>query len=57
MSQVYVNMLQGMIALILETVDQCSGFRSMRQLAHLIGEDLAAKWNVMINYLYLLLGE
>jgi len=28
----------------------------MRHLAHLIGEDSAAKWNDMINYLYLLLG-
>ena len=48
---------QGMIALILETIDQCSGFRSMRHLAHLIGEECASKWNDMINYLYFLLGR
>ena len=45
-----------MIALILETIDRCSQWRSMRQLAHLIGEDCANKWNDMISYLYLLLG-
>jgi len=45
-----------MIALILETIDKCSQWKSMRHLAHLIGEDSAAKWNDMINYLYLLLG-
>jgi len=47
---------KGMIALILETIDKCSQWKSMRHLAHLIGEDSAAKWNDMINYLYLLLG-
>uniref|UniRef100_X1Z8I7 Ryanodine receptor n=1 Tax=Capitella teleta TaxID=283909 RepID=X1Z8I7_CAPTE len=45
-----------MIALILETIDKCSQWKSMRHLAHLIGEDSAARWNDMINYLYLLLG-
>jgi len=45
-----------MIALILETIDKCSQWKSMRHLSHLIGEDSAAKWNDMINYLYLLLG-
>ena len=48
---------QGMIALILETIDHCSQWKSMRHLAHLIGDDSAAKWNDMISYLYLLLGE
>ena len=48
---------QGMIALILETIDKCSQWKSMRHLAHLIGEDSAARWNDMINYLYLLLGQ
>ena len=47
---------QGMIALILETIDKCSQWKSMRHLAHLIGEESAARWNDMINYLYLLLG-
>lgn len=46
-----------MIALILETIDKCSQWKSMRHLAHLIGEDSAARWNDMINYLYLLLGQ
>jgi len=45
-----------MIALILETIDKCSQWKSMRHLAHLIGEDSAGRWNDMINYLYLLLG-
>ena len=48
---------QGMIALILETIDHCSQWKSMRALAHLIGEESASKWNDMISYLYLLLGE
>jgi len=48
--------VEGMIALILETIDKCSQWKSMRHLAHLIGEDSAAKWNDMINYLYLLLA-
>ena len=48
---------QGMIALILETIDHCSQFKSMRHLAHLIGEDSAGRWNDMISYLYLLLGK
>jgi len=47
---------EGMIALILETIDHCSQWKSMRHLAHLIGEDSAAKWNDMISYLYLLLA-
>jgi hypothetical protein len=46
-----------MIALILETIDKCSQWKSMRHLAHLIGEESAARWNDMINYLYLLLGQ
>ncbi len=50
------TVIQGMIALILETIDRCSQWRSMRQLAHMIGEDCANKWNDMISYLYLLLG-
>ena len=45
-----------MIALILQTIDKCSQWKSMRRLAHLIGEESADKWNDMINYLYLLLG-
>ena len=46
-----------MIALILETIDKCSQWKSMRHLAHLIGEESAGRWNDMINYLYLLLGK
>ena len=30
--------LQGMIALILDTIDKCSQWRSMRALEHLIGD-------------------
>ena len=48
--------LQGMIALILDTIDKCSQWRSMRALEHLIGEQSAACWNDMLSYLYLLLG-
>ncbi|KAI0239122.1 Ryanodine receptor [Lamellibrachia satsuma] len=47
---------EGMIALILETIDHCSQWKSMRHLAHLIGEESAARWNDMISYLYLLLA-
>lgn len=52
-----VAVWQGMIALILETIDHCSQWKSMRHLAHLIGEESAARWNDMISYLYLLLGN
>ena len=45
-----------MIALILDTIDKCSQWRSMRALEHLIGEQSAACWNDMLSYLYLLLG-
>lgn len=48
---------EGMIALILETIDRCSQWKSLRHLAHLIGEESASHWNDMISYLYLLLGK
>ena len=53
----FFHCTQGMIALILETIDHCSQWKSMRALAHLIGEESASKWNDMISYLYLLLGK
>lgn len=45
-----------MIALILETIDRCSQWKSTRQLEHLIGDESASRWNQMISYLYLLLA-
>ena len=42
--------------MILETIDKCSQWRSLRALAHVAGEDAASKWDDMLNYLYLLLG-
>lgn len=48
---------QGMIALILETIDKFSQYKSRRQFAHYAGEDAAGKWDDISSYLYLLLGE
>ncbi|KAK3736855.1 hypothetical protein RRG08_000604 [Elysia crispata] len=47
---------EGMIALILETIDKFSSYKSRRQFAHFAGEDAAAKWDDISSYLYLLLA-
>lgn len=46
-----------MIALILETIDKFSQYKTRRQFAHYAGEDAASKWDDISSYLYLLLGE
>ncbi|XP_070180339.1 ryanodine receptor-like isoform X4 [Littorina saxatilis] len=47
---------EGMIALILETIDKFSQYKSRRQFAHYAGEDAAGKWDDISSYLYLLLA-
>lgn len=47
---------EGMIALILETIDKFGQYKSKRQFAHYAGEDAANKWDDISSYLYLLLG-
>lgn len=46
-----------MIALILETIDKFSSYKSRRQFAHYAGEEAAGKWDDISSYLYLLLGK
>ena len=45
-----------MIALILETIDKFSQYKSKRQFAYYAGEEAANKWDDISSYLYLLLG-
>ncbi|XP_052768471.1 ryanodine receptor 2-like isoform X9 [Mya arenaria] len=47
---------EGMIALILETIDKFGQYKSKRQFAHYAGEDAANKWDDISGYLYLLLA-
>ncbi|KAJ8309071.1 hypothetical protein KUTeg_013945 [Tegillarca granosa] len=47
---------EGMIALILETIDKFSQYKSKRHFAHYAGEDAADCWDDISNYLYLLLA-
>ncbi|XP_055878934.1 ryanodine receptor 2-like isoform X5 [Biomphalaria glabrata] len=47
---------EGMIALILETIDKFSSYKSRRQFAHYAGEEAAGKWDDISSYLYLLLA-
>ena len=46
-----------MIALILETIDKFSQYKSKRQFAYYAGEEAANKWDDISSYLYLLLGR
>ena len=46
-----------MIALILETIDKFSQYKSKRQFASYAGEEAANKWDDISSYLYLLLGN
>jgi len=48
---------EGMIALILETIDKFGQYKSKRQFAHYAGDDAANKWDDISGYLYLLLGK
>ncbi|KAL4238125.1 Ryanodine receptor 2 [Mactra antiquata] len=47
---------EGMIALILETIDKFGQYKSKRQFAHYAGEDAANSWDDISGYLYLLLA-
>ncbi|XP_053408017.1 ryanodine receptor-like isoform X6 [Mercenaria mercenaria] len=47
---------EGMIALILETIDKFGQYKSKRQFAHYAGEDSANKYDDISSYLYLLLA-
>ncbi|XP_064602338.1 ryanodine receptor 2-like [Liolophura sinensis] len=47
---------EGMIALILETIDKFSHYKSRRQFAYYAGEDAAQNWDDISSYLYLLLA-
>lgn len=49
-------LLQGMIALILETIDKFIQYKSRRHFAHYAGEEAASKWDDISSYLYLLLA-
>ena len=51
-----LSCFQGMIALILETIDKFSQYKSKRQFAYYAGEEAANKWDDISSYLYLLLG-
>ncbi|WAR19518.1 RYR-like protein [Mya arenaria] len=44
---------EGMIALILETIDKFGQYKSKRQFAHYAGEDAANKWDDISGYLCL----
>ncbi|XP_071161899.1 ryanodine receptor-like [Mytilus edulis] len=47
---------EGMIALILETIDKFIQYKSRRHFAHYAGEEAASKWDDISSYLYLLLA-
>ncbi|XP_069116591.1 ryanodine receptor-like isoform X2 [Argopecten irradians] len=47
---------EGMIALILETIDKFSQYKSRRHFAHYAGEDASNKYEDISSYLYLLLA-
>ncbi|XP_048259812.1 ryanodine receptor-like isoform X9 [Haliotis rufescens] len=47
---------EGMIALILETIDKLSQYKSKQKFAHYAGEDAAESWDDISSYLYLLLA-
>lgn len=46
-----------MIALILETIDKFTQYKSPRHFAHYAGEDAADTYEDIASYLYLLLGN
>jgi len=45
-----------MIALVLDTIDQFSVYKSPRHFANYAGEDAATLYEEISSYLYLLLG-
>ncbi|CAH1792823.1 unnamed protein product, partial [Owenia fusiformis] len=47
---------EGMIALILDTIDKTSQFKSARHFAHFAGEEAASSYDDISSYLYLLLA-
>ncbi|ESO90186.1 hypothetical protein LOTGIDRAFT_123762 [Lottia gigantea] len=47
---------EGMIALILETIDKFSQYKGQRQFSHYAGEDAGESWDSISSYLYLLLA-
>lgn len=47
---------EGMIALVLETIDKFIQYKSRRHFAHYAGEEAAEKWDDISSYLYLLLA-
>ena len=47
---------QGMVALVLNTIDEIGKFNGKRAFAHLAGDDAAEKYDDICSYLYLLLG-
>ena len=46
-----------MIALILDTIDKFSQYKSPRHFAHYAGEEAANTYEDIASYLYLLLGK
>ncbi|XP_050406916.2 ryanodine receptor [Patella vulgata] len=47
---------EGMIALILETIDKFSQYKGQRQFSQYAGEDAGESWDSISSYLYLLLA-
>ncbi|XP_041353187.1 ryanodine receptor-like isoform X2 [Gigantopelta aegis] len=47
---------EGMIALILDTIDKFLQYKSKQKFAHYAGEDAASNWDDITGYLYLLLA-
>ena len=48
---------EGMIALVLDTIDQFSVYKSPRHFANYAGEEAATLYEEISSYLYLLLGK
>ena len=48
---------EGMIALVLDTIDQFSMYKSPRHFAYYAGEEATTLYEEISSYLYLLLGE
>ena len=48
---------QGMVKLVLETIDKISIYKSARDFATIAGEEAGRSWEDILTYLYQLLGE
>ena len=48
---------EGMIALVLDTIDQFSVYKSPRHFANYAGEEAATLYEEISSYLYLFLGK